>query len=81
MQTQGYSRFKTRVGVADTSANTSGKVEILADGKQVFTRRVSLTTSYPVDLNIKGVQRLEVKQLPSDGGGMIYAIGDPMLIP
>ena len=78
---QKYSKFQARVGVADTSGNTSGKLLILADDKVVFTANVALKKSYALDLNIKGVQRLEIKRLPTQSGDITYAIGDPVLVP
>jgi len=78
---QEYSRFQARIGVAATSANTSGKLVILTDGKAVATCVVSLKASVQIDLPIIGVQRIEIKRLPSENEGMIYAIGDPVLVP
>jgi hypothetical protein len=78
---QKYSRFQARVGVAATSGNTFGKLVFLTDGKVAYTCNVGLKTSIPLNLNITGVQRIEIKRLPSENEGMIYAIGDPVLVP
>jgi hypothetical protein len=78
---QAYSKFQARVGVAATSANTSGKLLILTDGKVAYTCNVDLKNSVFINLPIKGVQRIEIKRLPSENEGMIYAIGDPLLVP
>lgn len=78
---QRYSKFQARVGVAATSGNTSGKLVILTDGKVAYTCNVGLKQSIPLNLTITGVQRIEIKRLPSENEGMIYAIGDPVLVP
>lgn len=77
---QSYARFAARIGVLDTSSNSSGKLTVIADGVTVFDKEVSLSQSHDVNLPISGVQRLEIKAFPASGY-IRYALGDPRLIP
>jgi hypothetical protein len=77
-----YSKFKARIGLdASDSANTSGKIVILADDAVTFTKTLTLNGSEDVNLDIADVQRLEIKQYPSKEEGLVYAIDDPILAP
>lgn len=76
-----FSRFQARVGVLDTSAASSAKVEVIADGAVIFSKVVSLQQSYDVNLRVENVQRLDIKMYTPHPNAITLAIGDPTIIP
>lgn len=77
---QGYSKLQARLGLADTSSNSSGKLTILRDGSVFKTYEVDLPSSHDVTVPISGIQRVEIKMLAATGD-VTYAVGDPVLVP
>lgn len=74
-----YSTFTARVGLAGTSRGKKGKIEILADEKVLFSEPVEIGKSFDPELDITGVQRLEIKLYGVSGDYATYAIGDPVI--
>lgn len=76
-----YSRFTARLGVRDISDPSQAKIEVIADGTTIFSELVSLQNSYDVDLPISNIQRLEIKGYAPTPASIIFAVGDPVLMP
>ena len=74
-----YAHFTARLGVLGTSEVNTGKIEVIADGTTVFSKAVTLQDSHDVDLDVSGVQRLEIKMFPPKTGVITYAVGNPVV--
>jgi hypothetical protein len=76
-----YAHFKARIGATDqSSSGTTADVSLIADGKPVFHKAVSLGTSEDVNLPVSGVLRLEL-QVTSQHANMAVAVGGPTAMP
>lgn len=81
-------RLETRVGVADTSAETAtGRASLKLDGTEGFTGSYTLTRSTPVVLSVKGAFRLtfdwsstDPAGPPEDQSGAHVALGSPRVL-
>jgi hypothetical protein len=76
-----YSSFNARLGVQDTSADSSVKMAVIADGVEIFSKVVSLRQSHDVKLPVADVQRLDIKAYTPQPNDITLAVGDPSLIP
>lgn len=76
-----YTRFRARIGLIDTAPDNTGKVQVFADGKVIFSQEVSLQRSYDVDLPVTGVLRLHIVATVPQKSEDHYGFGEPLLVP
>jgi hypothetical protein len=75
-----YSTLTARLGVRDSSrTGGSAHIQIVADGNTIESRTVQLGVSYDIHLSVKNVLRLQFVE--SNDGGVIAAVGDPIVAP
>jgi len=75
-----YSTLTARLGVRDDSrAGGSAHVQIVADGNTIESKDVRLGVSYDIRVSVKNVLRLQFVE--SNDGGVIAAVGDPIVTP
>lgn len=77
---QHYKSFTTRLGLQDTGGDGSGKLAVIADGKEVREAKVKVKESTDITLDISGVQRLQIRGY-KPSGCVTYALGDPTVSP
>ncbi len=83
---KGYRRFVAAAGFSDNSENTAVKVqlEVLADGRQIFTKPVGFGSNVPLDLDLTGVLRLTFQYQVTSGAktcsNSTFALGEAKLL-
>ncbi|MEU3644714.1 protein kinase [Lentzea sp. NPDC034063] len=83
---KGYRRFVAAAGFSDNSENTAVKVqlEVLADGRQIFTKPVGFGSTVPLDLDLTGVLRLTFQYQVTSGSRTCsdntFALGEAKLL-
>ncbi|MDX3661493.1 protein kinase [Streptomyces sp. ID05-26A] len=82
---KGYRRFVAEAGFSDNSENTAVKVqlEVLADGRQIFSKPVGFGSTVPLDLDLTGVLRLTFQYQVTSGPrtcDSTFALGEAKLL-
>jgi serine/threonine-protein kinase len=83
---KGFRRFVAAAGFSDNSENTALKVqlEVLADGRQIFTKPVGFGSTVPLDLDLTGVLRLTIQYQVTSGSrtcsDSTFALGEAKLL-
>jgi len=76
-----YSTFKATIGLSSNSPEGAAKVELIADGRVVWSQTVSLQKSYSLALPVKNVQRLTMRGYSPKVYQVLLAVGDPTILP
>jgi len=81
-----YRRFRATVGLTDSAdAHVQVKIEVLGDGRSLFSQTVGLGQAVPVDVDVTGVLRLTlsatvVTSSSSCCAGSVAAFGDAAIL-
>lgn len=75
-----WSRFRTVVGISDTSsADGTGDFRIIVDGQPAATQRVGLGLSRIVEIDLRSALRLRLEAELLEGDQVVLVYGDPKL--